>query len=286
MVSVIHTLNMAKYSKKTKDTAFWMAGCRAELVELSKDIYAEYWLNDASRAKHKEYTTKVSPTENIALSLRNRFFLEEITTYLTQNPKAAFINIGSGFSSYPFLMPENNTYLEIDHPDNIKKKKEKIRELQKDYLLPKRNIKFYPANLEESFQVESLIPTLKEHTKGEKSFLLYEGLIYYLSKQSSERLFNLAAELQTPKSRLGIVSWNPGSFDYPVYKRFKEFMKQKGKEIPKFIRHDPNSIANLTGYGLIQQTDYVKLSNRFKMTKPLTSKDDVFWETLTILEKN
>ena len=277
---------MTKYSKKTKDTAFWMAGCRAELVELSKDIYAEHWLNDASRVKHKEYTTKVSPTENIALSLRNRFFLEEITTYLAQNPRAAFINMGSGFSSYPFLKPEDNVYIEIDHPDNIKKKKEKIRQLQKKGLLPRRNIKFYSANLEESSQIESLIPTLKQYTKREKSFLLYEGLIYYLSEQSAERLFNLATEIQTPKSRLGIVSWNPGAFDYPVYKRFEEFMKQKGKKIPKFICHDPDSIANLPDYNLLQQTDYIELSNRFRMTKPLTPEEDVFWETLTILEKN
>jgi len=276
---------MAKYSKKTKDTAFWMAGCRAELVELSKDIYAEHWLNDASRAKHKEYTAKVSPTENIALSLRNRFFLEEITTYLSQNPGAAFINIGSGFSSYPFLMPEDNIYVEIDHSDNIKKKKEKIRQLEKESLLPKRDIKFYSANLEELSQIESLIPRLKEYAKGEKSFVLYEGLIYYLPEQSTERLFNLAAEIQTPGSRLGIVSWNHGAFDYPVYKRFEEFMRQKGKNLPKFICHNPDSIANLPDYNLLQQTDYIKLSNRFRMTKPLTPEEDVFWETITILEK-
>ena len=64
-------------TKDIHDTAFWMDGCRAELSELSKDIDAGYWLNEASKKKHKEYIRYVSPTENITLSLRNRFFLEK-----------------------------------------------------------------------------------------------------------------------------------------------------------------------------------------------------------------
>ena len=81
------------------DTAFWMAVCRAALPEISKDTLAQHWLNEASRRKHKEYTEKVSPTENIALSLRFRYFFEEISHFLKENPDGVFVNIGSGFSS-------------------------------------------------------------------------------------------------------------------------------------------------------------------------------------------
>ena len=273
-------------TKDIHDTAFWMAGCRAELPELSKDIYAGYWLNEASKKKHKEYIRYVSPTENITLSLRNRFFLEEITSYLAQEPEAVFINIGAGFSSYPFLMAKDRIYCEIDCTDNIRKKKQKIKQLQDSGLLPKRDIRFYSVDLDDLSQIDSLADELKDFVGDRKSFVLLEGLIYYLSTESVEKLFKLAAAVQTQDSRLGLNSWTPDAFDYPVYKRFEEFFRlQHEEEPPAFIYHNPDSFRDIDGYKLVQQTDYVKLSKRFGMSNPLKTEDDVFWETISILKK-
>lgn len=272
-----------KYSD-VNDTAFWMAGCRAELVELSKDVYASLWLNQASRDKHRDYTEKVSSTENIALSLRNRFFLEKISKYLNKNPEAVFVNIGAGFSSYPFLMNENGLYFEADCADNIRKKQKKIKDLQKNNLLPKRKIKFCPVDLNNLTNIESLFKTIKKYANNKKTFILFEGLIYYLSAKSTEKLFQLTAEIQTIGSQAGIVSWDPGTFDLPVYKRFKEYFTQSGKKQPIFTCHDPNLFEKISGYQLIEQTGYENLSKKF-MKRILKPKDDVFWETITIIEK-
>jgi len=275
----------SKMIEQANDTAFWMAGCRAELPELSKDIYAKHWLNKASKKKHQEYTTQVSPTENIALSLRNRFFFEEISAYLAKNPNSVFINIGAGFSSYPFLMNENGSYFEADCAENINKKKKRIKELQDKNLLPKRNITFHSVNLNCLSEIEQLKKELLGYIGNRKSFILYEGLIYYLPAESTEKLFSLARDIQRPESYLGIVSWNIGTFDYPVYKRFRAFMTVSGQDVPKFTCHDSDFINKISGYKLVKQTGYIELSERFGMTKPLKSDDDVFWEQMTVLTK-
>ncbi len=283
----VHEENAADGNKREiQNTAFWMAGCRAAITGLSRDIYADLWLNLASRAKHKEYTTLVSPTENIALSLRCRFFLEEVSSYLRQHPDAVFVNIGAGFCSYPFLLPEGSTCIEVDTPENVRLKQEKISVLASTGLLPAREITFYSADLEDVSQIDALRRTIKSYVGQRPSFILYEGLIYYLPVESIQGLFELAADIQVPGSRMGVNSWNPEAEDYPVYHKFKEYFRTlHGKEPPSFVCHDPDEFRRIPEYALLQQTNYMELSHRFEMVQPLQPDDDVFWETLSVLEK-
>lgn len=270
---------------KVEDTASWMAGCRAEMPELSGDKYAHLWLNPASRVKHKDYTTKVSPSENIALSLRNRFFLERIRTFFASDPDAVLVNIGAGFSSYPFLLDGNRTYFEADCPDNISEKVRKIKELYADHLLPRRDIGFYPIDLCDQQDISSMFEDIGNFVRGKKSFILLEGLVYYLPPESTASLFCHAAAVQEFGSLLGVVSWDPGTLELPVYERFQRYMLIEGQTLPMFTCHNPHSIAELSGYRLKEQTGYVELSKEFRMPQPLKSSEDVFWERITILER-
>jgi O-methyltransferase involved in polyketide biosynthesis len=270
---------------KIKDTAFWMTGCRAYDESLSHDLYAKYWLNKPSKDRHKLYIEQVSPTENICLSLRNRFFLEEISSFLEQNPGSVFINVGAGFSSYPFLMPKDHRYCEVDYPELIYTKQKKIKEFQEKGIFPERDITYFSADLNKLEDLKRLFSSLTEWMSGAKSFILYEGLIYYLNNKSVLQLFDNTRKIQSQGSRLGIVSWSPKTADYPVYKRFVDFVtKTLGEELNNFNFHDPHAIKEMKGYNPVIQTGYCQLSEKY-MSNPLHSTDDVFWEDITILEK-
>lgn len=269
-----------------QDTASWMAWCRATCEQVSKDVLAKLWLNDAAWEKHRDYTTSVAPSENMALSLRARFFLENISEFLEQNPDSVFINIWAGFSSYPFLMPESWQYIEVDTHENIWKKQYKIELLNKQNLLPERDIKFYWANLDNSQEVIKLFENLTDIINWKKSYVLFEWLIYYLSKESTQNLFSQAKLLQTSESKLGVVSWAPEAIEYPSYKRFKEyFIKHHWEAPPDLVCHDINTFKHISWYNLIEQTDYIETSKKFWVDKILTKYDDVFWETLSVLKR-
>lgn len=270
-----------------QDTASWMAGCRAAMPDLSQDPYAEHWLTEGARAKHAQYVDEVSPTENVALSLRGRFFLEEVSTFLRENPDSVFINIGAGFCSYPFLMPEGGAYFEVDCEDNVRHKQERIRELVGEGILPPRDIQFEAVDLENLAQMNSLPEILRDFAGDKKTFILYEGLVYYLTPETVQRLMDLARDLQVPGSRLGLNSWTPDALTYPTYLRFRDFFRRhnRGKLFPTFSCHRPEIFSLMPGYRLVEQTGYVELSERFEMQPPLTPQDDVFWETISVLER-
>ena len=268
------------------ETAYWMTGCRAALPELSKDIYAKFWLNDASRERHILYTKEVSPAENITLSLRNRFFLEDITNFLGNNPNSVFINIGAGFSSYPFLMPENIRYCEVDCADVIKTKQRKVQGFNAIGTFPKRDITYFSVDLNRKADLVKLYDDLREWTGDTNSFILLEGLVYYLKLQRTNELFDIARKIQTSGSRLGVVTWLPATVNWSIYKRFEDFVKNKlGEELAHFYFHEPSEIKKIEGYSPIIQTDYIELSRKYGMKKPLKPEDDVFWEILTVLER-
>jgi len=268
---------------KVQNTAAWMAGCRASLPKISLDIFAKLWLNPAALKKHSEYVTDVSPLEDVCLSLRNRFFLEHVEKFLLED-KGIFINLGAGFSSLSYLLPDGHNYIEIDHPNNIRRKKKLVSQLVVKGLLPKRSIDFISVDLNNLGEINTLQEALQKKVKQKRCFLLMEGLLYYLSQTSADALFKLANKILSPGSQFGLVTWNPETFKYPVYKRFEQFLQEKGQSLPKFICHNPSQIASLAHYQLVKQVDYKMLSAEYT-NSPLKDSDDAFWEIMTILER-
>lgn len=263
--------------KKSKmeiyDTAFWTAASRASLENISKDIYAKYWLNEDSKRRHEQYIKQVDSFENLLLSLRNRFFLEQMKEFFDENPNASLINIGAGLTSYPFLLDEKRKYYEVDCEEIVEIKKKKIKEF------PKRKITFISADLNDINEIEKLFSFLEEG----KSFVLLEGLIYYLKKQNVDKLLELIDKIQSSGSRLGIVSWPPALKQRPVFKRFKQFVSKTLDEDNKYIFHESKEFVNLKNYSLVKQTDYYQLSKEYG--QELNKDDDFLWEDLFVLEK-
>ncbi len=266
------------------DTAYWMAACRAVDVKMSGDEFAHLWLNEASRAHHAEYVKAVTPMENVTLSLRHRFFLEATRKFFADQPNGVFVNIGAGFTSYPFLLHEDHLYIEVDSPDNVRKKQERIDELYSRGKLPHRKIIFLETNLANKDDLISLEQTLNSLIMGRNSFFLMEGLLYYLPCWSSKLLVQLTQALQSSIGcQLGLVTWDPGTFETTVYKRFENYLIERGESIPNLICHNHSDIPLQDSKWKRVQMNYkeIAISLGYNPDEILSPENEVFWEMIT-----
>lgn len=153
-------MNSMKICNKISDSAFLVSESRARRVELSKDIYAYLWTSEETKNLWDEFSKKVYPFDDIELGIRNRFFLENLKNYIDSNSKPLFVNIGAGFTSYPFLVKKSCTCIEIDFKHIISYKSKKIAEWIHEGILPKRKIMFLKADICNSKDVKQLKKTL------------------------------------------------------------------------------------------------------------------------------
>ena len=275
---------MAKEKVEISETAYLTCGCRANNESLSKDIYAKFWMNNKSREFVNDYLKEVSPVENELLSLRNRFFLDELKSFFRLHKNSVFINLGAGFSNYPFLLNSNHRFCEVDCSEIINVKINKIFEFGERGVFPRRDITFFELNLDKQDELHKLKKRLKNWLGESVSFVLIEGLIYYLNDENSAELLEIIRKIQTPKSRIGVISWPPKFKKYPVFNRFCNFVaKTMDQKSEKYIFHNPNEFRKLRDYKLIKQTNYIQLSKKYDVNLPKDK--DFFWEDLFILEK-
>ncbi|MEM8564365.1 MAG: class I SAM-dependent methyltransferase [Pseudomonadota bacterium] len=268
-----------------QDTAFWMAGCRASMEEVSQDIYAKTWLNDASKERHRIYIEEMGVNENLILCLRNRFFLESMRDFLKRFPDAALVNIGAGFSSYPWLIQDPALCIEVDAPDIGAAKAALSKQFQQEGIFPQREVIHMSANLNRVEDIEKILSQVSLLLADRPSFFLIEGVIYYLEHDRARQLLSGIRRVQGHCDQLGLVSWAPAARQRPAYQCFESFIQTRlGEELADFIFHTTADIANLPGYKLVEHRDYVQLSERFRPAQPLVADDHFFWEDLYLLE--
>ncbi len=203
------------------DTAYVTAHCRASMPHISKDCFARLWTTATSERIYRQYIEEVSTWENIAISLRNNFFLTVIKEFFLRNPTGKLVNVACGFSSLPFLLPEDKKYVEVDEAHIIDTKKEKVSYLTAHRKLPKRNIRFLSLNINSPKTVSELFDYILP-SNNESVFILFEGIMYYLTNTTVSTIFDNLALLPTG-SYVGLNTW-PKKLEYmPILGRFKKF---------------------------------------------------------------
>ncbi|EKE16556.1 MAG: adenosine-deaminase [uncultured bacterium] len=274
-----------KHQKNISETAYLTATCRSKKTAISRDVYARFFIDKEAEVLRKKYLKKVSPKEDLLQALRNNFFLKKLKLFFKGHPEGIFVNIGAGFSTYPFLLSDKFKYIEVDTPGLIDEKKKKTKELTDNNLLPARNIKFYSADLNVDNDLNELKKYLSKELKNKKSFILIEGLIYYLREDKAIRLLEIVKQIQSKNSVLGILALSEKFIKNPIYKRFKNFVEKNTDDNRfEFTFFKPKVFELLRGYACLIKTDYSKLSNINDINK-IKSDEDIFWEDFYILKK-
>lgn len=269
------------------DTAFVTAAFRASDMALSKDSFAHLWPTAKTLEHMAKYTREVSEHEPIAHCLRNRFFYEQINNLQARGKIEVLINFGSGFSMYPFLLNKSLVNIEIDQAYIVDYKKEMTSSWQAKGKLPKRELYFLPCDFTNPTQLALLFSRIKEICGNRPSFILLEGVLFFLGGKETAALFDLFAKLQQAGDYIGSVSFKGSLARTRVFERLINFVEGnlEKNETFNYQTLEDRYYKSLPFYTLEEHTDSLKLANIF-LPDTAVNAADILNEHMYILERN
>lgn len=268
------------------ETAFVTAAFRAGNSTLSEDRYAHLWANPIVSNHARRYCNAVSTYEDYAHCLRNRYFHDTLKELISKESIEVLINFGCGFSMYPFLLDASLHYIEIDTPDVIAYKKEKTEAWKKEGFLPDRNITFLEADFNAP-SLQDLYKQLEEIKSGQRSFILLEGVLFFLGKNDTTKLFDLFNRLQGPEEFMASVSFQPELEKQVVFKKLIDFVEGNLEKNQQFDYQTVSDsfYKSIEGYTLTDHQHTLSLSTRYVPEKKLPVKE-ILNEHMYLLQKN
>lgn len=267
------------------DSAFLVNELRARNPSLSLDRYAHLWVNDRTREICRSYDQEVYPDDEVALGVRNRFFLNLIETFFQRSPEGVFVNLGAGFTNYPFLVKSPIEAIEIDLPHVISYKKNKLLELERSAAIPNRQVNLLDADFNDDLSVNELEKKLSGHIRGRRCFFLLEGLTYYLKKSSFDSLVRIITKIQKSDSILAMDFWPPEIKYHATCKKFRDFLEKKlnyKNESYNFI--EPNWLGQIPEYKILQLTDVLQQQEQY-LRKPILTKEYGVLDSYVVFQK-
>jgi len=270
---------------KTEDSGFMTALFRSYNEDLSKDIYAKLWQTEARNNLANDYLKAISLEEVNAHSLRNRYFLETLKTLIKNKKIAAVINFGSGFSMYPFLLESSIINIEIDKPEVVDYKKTKILQWQNEGIIPEREVHFIGVDFSTSYE-EELQSQILSIINNKPSLILLEGVLFFLSMASCNKLFRFFDSIQNPKDFIGSVSFNDSVKKTTAFNNLLNYSIANGIKISASdcLSLEDSYYENLKGYQLKDRQDYYSLSKTYNNIIKL-EKDLILNEVFYLLQK-
>lgn len=263
------------------ETAFVTSAFRAFDENLSQDNFAKLWKNPKTEQWTEQYLNQVSSEEIYTHCLRNRYFLDKINDLVQNNEIEVLINFGSGFSMYPFLLSEKLINIEIDKPEIVDFKKLKVTHWQKENVLPKRNIHFIGVDFSKDYK-NMLLNQISSIKSNKSSFILIEGVLFFLNKRDTDELFEFFNMIQQRNDYIGSASFQKTLKQTKAFKNLLHFFNQK---VSKTNESDYQTVedeyyTSRKHYTLIDHQDYFSLSktygNRIKLTKDLILNENFY----------
>ncbi len=242
--------------KTLSASAFIVNESRARAEDLSLDSYAKLWVDEDVRKLWRKFREEVYGTDPQALAVRNRFFLRAVNEFFKQNPTGIFVNIAAGFTSYPYLMQNQVETIEIDLPAVMAYKTKKVIEFTNLGCLPKRDITFLAGDLNTTQGIDAIEHNLREKIKDRPSFLLLEGISYYLKPSAFSQFMAAASRLQAHGSELSLDYWEPGNMKNDIFLKFSDFLERRCNHPSRnYNLMTPVNIRSFPGYKVKLETD-------------------------------
>jgi O-methyltransferase involved in polyketide biosynthesis len=277
---------MTEIEKHISESAFLVNESRARNVALSQDRFASLWVSDSTRELWEDFTRTVYPYDDIELGVRNRYFLERLNDQINSGQISTFVNIGAGFTSYPFLINNPCRCVEVDFDHILRYKQKKISSWQNAGKMPERPIIYISADLSDSADVQSLESKLGSILSGASSFILLEGITYYLKTDDLQSLLGLFSDLQPPGSVLAFDFWKPDFTDHPVTARFKKFFADRfGHAEIDYNLFDEDFVRSRPGYEVLEITNVQEQERALSGTNILADYDQILPEYYALLRK-
>lgn len=268
------------------ETAFMTAIFRSRNEALSRDHFAKLWGNKRVEKWVNTYLKEVPSDEVSAHCLRNRYFLDKIKELIKEKDLEVVINFGCGFSMYPFLLDEKIINIEIDKPEIIRYKKSKINAWQNSAVLPPRTIHFIGVDFSKDYR-ERLLLEINSIKKDKACLVLIEGVLFFLSKDEIDKLFDFFSLLQKEGDFIGSASFQETIKETPVYKTLLNFIdgRVSKKDDSEYQTLEDEYYRERKDYNLIDHQDYFSLSKKYG-NKTELGKEYILNENFYLLEKS
>ncbi|MEW7292533.1 class I SAM-dependent methyltransferase [Aquimarina sp. 2304DJ70-9] len=268
------------------ETAFAVSTYRSYHEDISKDIYAKLWNNPATDALIPNILKSVSEYEAILHSLRNRFFYERMKSFFEKHNGGTLINFGSGFSMYQFSFSDNVSTIEIDKKDIIDYKKEKVDHWTRERKLPSRDVRYVAVDFNQN-TTEEIVEILKPLINKEPTFILIEGVFFFLDLKTTNKLFKIFTAVQEPGDIVGCVTYLPEVETTAVYRRLLHYFDSNNDTNDSFNHQTiPHSyFENINDYTVLENTDEFELSKIYAPDSTIKDKTEILNETMYLLEK-
>ena len=275
-----------KIHRTISESAFLVNESRARRVDISRDIYAQLWVSDSTKKLWMDFSKNVYQYDEIELGLRNRFFLDRLNSFINSIERPIFVNIGAGFTSYPFLVDQICRCVEVDLDHIIDFKRKRIKNWIGEDRLPNRSINFISADLSNAADRNRLKSFLDPLLKKDPSFILLEGITYYLEESILNNLFEIFLDIQRLDSILAFDFWNPRIEKNSVYKKLIKFFADRfGHKENSYNLFDVDFIRDIGGYKIIELTDIQKLEKQYLRTNILKNYEDILPENYAVLKR-
>lgn len=260
-------------------------------VGICKDAIAQYWIPENKRASvetlWQKYSDKVYPYDHLELGIRTNYFLELLKNEVLKYPNLIFINIGAGFTSYQYLIEHNITTIELDSKDIINAKKNRVESLVARGEIKKKLTHYIECDLSVDEDRLKAFEKINAIVADSPTFILCEGLFYYLSISNVEELIKDINQIQKTKNALAFDYWTPSLKNKVFYQSMIDFYKVEMGVQEQGITLFHIDDLNLIDYTIEERTDVYeqekKVINEFILNE---NKDQCLDENYIILRKN
>ena len=213
----------------------------------------EFMARDPEKYKaEREQMERNLPGYTNSVVARVRYF-DDVIKLSAQEGLEQLVIMGAGYDTRAYRIEELEKVhvFEVDHPDTIEVKKDKIKEI---FGFIPAHVTYVPADLE----VEKLDQRLAEsgYDKTKKTLFAMEGLIYYLSPKAVDELLSFIVHSSGKESAVvfdyGIVKPNTNAHKG---KSGYEFAKQRGEPVKSSINEPIDKFLSERGFYKIQNME-------------------------------
>jgi O-methyltransferase involved in polyketide biosynthesis len=195
---------------------------RAQNPNASRDSFAHLWIRDGVATWANQFEEHVSHYEGILHCMRNRYFHDALQQYTSNNPTALCLNLGAGFSMYPYSLPETLVHLEIDFPEIVQFKDENTAQFNKAGNIPHRNVTRLAANIVTNEGQDAIRKALSNFQKTRK-IILIEGVFFFLRKNEIASVLDFCRGIMKPGDVLLCNSYADTVKDTAVFQRLTNY---------------------------------------------------------------
>ena len=268
-------------------TAFVVNVSRSEKVMLSKDIYAHHWITEEARHLYSQLGRQVYMHDDTFISSRHRYFFEKQKEFIKTHNNPVIINIGSGFTNYPYLLEGEFSYIEVDLPNIIEFKKDAIQKFRREGFIPDREVFYYPLDLRNATDREYLRTKIFGAVSApSRSMIIMEGLTFFLDKETLDILFDLFSSVQNEGSEIVFDYWKHDALDFPVLQKLKSYLENNfGYQNQSYFLFDKDYIETKKSYVISETKQIHEIETKYAGTHILENKANVIPANLCTLVK-